>query len=283
MLIGGNRTRGSVLYPNSMKMVPRDPKCGLAPGLHAWRWALRAGELEGASICSPPLLSKAAGLRPRGPLLISPVRSRRLEAVFRSPITIVRFRAAIMRSLFPTCFFNTSPNVLRTRSPCGSIADAGLPQRRRSQHRRTVPRFPPGNPSLASDLLPLRGFSFPPDQRSIRFGTGKLVFRNSPISCRSPIIEAIASPRLRIMAPGLLPLRRLAVPQTSWNQLNSPPNPISCQSDANLRKIETQANGPVRHSGSVRTAERLHPLENTPYRVQRHTFGGTRREKWNPS
>jgi hypothetical protein len=166
---------------------------------------------------------------------------------------------------------------------CGSIADAGLPQRRRSQHRRTVPRFPPGNPSLASDLLPLRGFSFPPDQRSIRFGTGKLVFRNSPISCRSPIIEAIASPRLRIMAPGLLPLRRLAVPQTSWNQLNSPPNPISCQSDANLRKIETQANGPVRHSGSVRTAERLHPLENTPHRVQRHTFGGTRREKWNPS
>jgi hypothetical protein len=104
--------------------------CGLAPGLHAWRWALQAGELEGASICSPPLLLEVAGLRPRGPLLVSPVRSRRLEAVFRSPIATVRHRAAAVGSPFPTCFFNTSRNVSRGRSARGSIADAGLPQRR---------------------------------------------------------------------------------------------------------------------------------------------------------
>lgn len=221
-------------------MVPSDPSGGLAPGLHAWRWALRARELEGASICSPLLLLEATGLRPRGPLLRSLVRSRRLEAAFRSPITALRFRAAIVRSLFPTCFFNTSPNVSQTRLPCGSTAGAGLPRRRRSQHRWTVSRFPPGNLGLASDFPPLRGFSFPPDQQSTRFGTGGLAFGNSPISRRSPIFGSIASARLRIMAPGLLLLRRLAVPQTSWNQINSPPDPNPSQSGAKLLKMQTE-------------------------------------------
>jgi len=40
-------------------------------------------------------------------------------------MTTVRLRAAIMRSLFPTCFFNASLNVRQARSACGSFADAG--------------------------------------------------------------------------------------------------------------------------------------------------------------
>jgi hypothetical protein len=147
----------------------------LAPGLHAWRWALRAGELEGASICSPPLLSKAAGLRPRGPLLVSPVRCRRLEAVFRSPITTVRFRAAIMRSPFPTCFFNTSPNVLQTRSPaapslmlvCPSVGDLS-----------TAGPFPDSRPAI-----PVSPRTFFP------FG----VFRSLRISGQSDLVPGSSS------------------------------------------------------------------------------------------
>jgi hypothetical protein len=130
------------------------PAC-LALGVAGRRTGRRLDVLSAASF------RRAAGLRARGPLLVSPVRSRHLEAVFRSPKTTVRSRAAIMRSPFPTYFFNTSPNVLRSRSPGSSIADAGLPQSRRPQHRRTVPRCPPGNPSLASDLPPLRGFFVP--------------------------------------------------------------------------------------------------------------------------
>ena len=264
-------------------MVPSDPSGGLALGLHAWRWALRAGELEGASICSPLLLLEATGLRPRGPLLVSPVRSRRLEAVFRSPITAVRFRAAIVRSLFPTCFFNTSPNGLQIRSPYGSTAGAGLPRRWRSQHRRTVSRFPPGNPGLASDFPPHRGFSFPPDQQSTRFGTGKLAFGNSPISCRSPIFRSINSTRLRIMVPGLLLLRRLAVPQTSWNQLNSPPDSTPSQSGSKLLKI--QADQTTAHAILYcwKRPNPFHPIENAADWPQRHTLGPTLRAKWNPS
>jgi hypothetical protein len=107
----------------------------------------------------------------------------------------------------------------------------------------TAGPFPDARPAIPASpriFLPFGGFSFPPDQQSTRFGAGKLTFRNSPISWRSPIIGAIASPRLRIMAPGLLLLRRLALPQTSWNQLNFPSNPNSCQSDSKLLELETK-------------------------------------------
>lgn len=63
------------------------------------------------------------------------------EPAFRSGFSLAhddRFRAAIMRSRFPTYFFNASLNFPQARSACGSFADAGLLRHRQSQHRPPV-------------------------------------------------------------------------------------------------------------------------------------------------
>ena len=62
-------------------------------------------------------------------LLVSPVRSRRLEARFRSPMTTVRFRAAIMESLFPTCLYVVDWQLLRPLNLEGRMSPAFRPRR----------------------------------------------------------------------------------------------------------------------------------------------------------
>lgn len=142
---------------------------------------------EVTSSCSPLPLLEAAGLYWRRPLPISLVRSRRFEAVFRSPMTTVRLRAAIMRSLFPTCFFTPSPNFPQARSACDSFASAGLPPGVGDVN--TACPFPNSRPAIPVPpriSAPLRGSFFPSGSpRSIRLITGKLAFRNDPISCCS--------------------------------------------------------------------------------------------------
>ena len=123
----------------------------------------------------------AAGLCSRGPLLVSPFRSRRIEAVLRSPMTTVRFRAAIMRSLFPTGLFNASLDFPQARLAAGSPLEPAAPasaSQRRSPDLTSVP-----DPGLASGLRCTLGVS-PPcgSQRFHQFATEKLAFPNSPIS-----------------------------------------------------------------------------------------------------
>jgi hypothetical protein len=75
----------------------------------------------------------------------------------------------------------------------------------------------PGSPQISASPS---GLAYPSGSvRSIRFAAGKLAFRNVPISRYSPLSVRL----LRIMAPGPLRFRRLAVPQISWNQFHSAP------------------------------------------------------------
>ena len=94
------------------------------------------------------------------------LRSRRLEAVFRSPKTTVRFRAAIMRSLFPTgadqtrCLFNASLDFPQVRLAPGSPLEPAAPasaSQRRLPDLTSVP-----DPGLASGLRCTFGVSAPP-------------------------------------------------------------------------------------------------------------------------
>ena len=100
---------------------------------------------EDTSLCSPLFLLEAAGLDWRGPLPVFLVRSRHLEAAFRSPVTTVRFRAAIAGSPFPTCFFNTSLDRLQVRS----ARDSSLRRFAPASAISTPPaRCPDFNPSI---------------------------------------------------------------------------------------------------------------------------------------
>jgi hypothetical protein len=127
-------------------------------GPRSWPACLALGGAAGRTRRCLGVLSAASfgsngSLLPRSSVA-SPNRSWHLEAVFRSPGTTVRHRAAVARSLFPTCLFNTLPNAPRARSADNSTADVGLPRCRRSQHCQPVSRFLFVNPGLASVFLP---------------------------------------------------------------------------------------------------------------------------------
>jgi hypothetical protein len=126
-----------------------------------------------------------------GPLLIPCARSRRLEVVFRSPMTTVRSRAAIMGSPFPTCLFNTLLNLPQVRLACGSSLIRFAPASAISPPpaRYLIPvrqsRVRLGSP------LPLRGFLSPPDL-CVR---SDLLPGSSPSkTARSPVLSALGTP-----------------------------------------------------------------------------------------
>jgi hypothetical protein len=148
--------------------------------------------------------------------LVSPVRSRHLEAAFRSPITSAPGRP--LRGLRSRPASSTPRWILLRSVRPAAPRFAGLPRHWRSQHRLPVAliRVPRSRSRLGS--APLWG-CLPRGINSIRFAAGKLAFRNGPISCRSPHSVRL----LRFLAPGLLLFRRLAVPQISWNHFNFPP------------------------------------------------------------
>lgn len=201
-------------------MVPSDLKPSLAPSLRAWPQALRSkGDWRLPRYCSPLLVFQAAGLRSRGPLLVSPFRSRRLEAVFRSPMTTVRFRAAIMRSLFPTGLFNASLDFPEVRLARGSPLEPARPASA-SQRRLPVDLISVPDPGLASGLRCAFGVS-PLADHSV---PTNLQPKSSPSqTARCPLLLDRSVRRRRIFAPNSLLLWRLNVPQTSWNRFNSRP------------------------------------------------------------
>jgi hypothetical protein len=164
----------------------------------------------------------AASFESRGSLLaraslVSPVRSRHLEAAFRSPITTAprgRYGVFVPDLLLQRLAgFSSGPFGPRL------LAGAGLPWHWRSQHRLPVAliRVPRSRSRLISASP--SGLSSPSDHCGLRFAAGKLAFQSGPISLGSPHSVRL----LRLVASGSRLLQRLAVPQISWNHLNSPP------------------------------------------------------------
>jgi hypothetical protein len=125
-----------------------------------------------------------------GELRISPARSRHVRSGFSLPMTTVRLRAAVTGSLFPTCFFLASPNALqwRSRSNVGPAHRWGA----------FLPR---------------------------RINAAPLWYRKAHLPKRptAPSLPALGTPTAdHRFGPAVL--GRLAIPQTSWNHLNSPPD-----------------------------------------------------------
>ena len=91
-------------------------------------------------------------------------------------------------------------------------------------------RFRPVAASLAGSLSCFLCLHSPPgllppsgSKRSTDSAASRLAFRIRPISSRSPLPFLFLG-WLRITVPGSLRVRRLAVPQTSWNLLQYAPN-----------------------------------------------------------
>ena len=127
------------------------------------------------------------------------------------------------------------------------------------------------------------GFSFPSGSAVNPIWYREARLPTQPDLPSLPAFGSISSSRLRIMVPGLLLLRRLAVPRTSWNQLHSAPNLDLRQSGAKLLQLQGDR---IVTRAILEFWERrnsFHATENRPARPQRHTLGGTWRAKWNPS
>lgn len=92
-----------------------------------------------------------------------------------------------------------------------------------------------GMSSCFSGLPTLRGFYPPPDRKQTGLAATRPACRNRPMLLRSPPLSRFQS-QLRITVPESLRLRRLAVPQTSWNLLHYAPESVRRQSFSGLGK-----------------------------------------------
>lgn len=130
-----------------------------------------------------------------------------------------------MRSLFPTgadqtrCLFNASLDFPQVRLAPGSPLEPAAPasaSQRRLPDLTSVP-----DPGLASGLRCTFGVSAPLADPSV---STNLRPKSSPSqTARFPLLLDRSVRRRRIFAPNSLLLRRLNVPQTSWNRFNSAP------------------------------------------------------------
>jgi hypothetical protein len=169
------------------KMVPSDliSQPNSPPACTALSFAIRiAGCCPFGS--APPSFESNASMPPGSPASF-PGRNRYLEAAFHSPKTTVRLRTAILRSKFPTYFFNTLPNIRRARSVPDSFARSGSPRHAQDPYQKPVADSRPAVPTVPRISTPLWGLSDPSgSKRSTRFPAVKLTFRTRPIACHSP-------------------------------------------------------------------------------------------------
>ena len=148
-----------------------------------------------------------------------------LVTAFRSPATAAAFTASIPESTFPACYFAShSPLPLPVRpfrirypnrfAPVGAASSLLA----RCSFHSSLRAAPPAS-------TPLWDFCLPPDQRVL------LVWlpldppsesARSPIAPRCRFLSLVF--RQRIVVPGPLRPRRLAVPQTSWNLFHYVPD-----------------------------------------------------------
>jgi hypothetical protein len=166
------------------------------------------------------LFSPASGsvLSSAPQLVASPERDRTLVTAFRSPTTAPAFTGSIPGSMFPACYFASSPTGSAARSALRLHDPGQFAPARAASTLRTRCSFPdqlnrlshqPPLPFGIFRSLRIEAFNWLPTDRP--------AFRLRPISRYSPQPKSIASLWLRISASGPLQLRRLAVPQTSWN------------------------------------------------------------------
>ena len=134
--------------------------------------------------------------------------------------------ASIPGSKFPACYFASLPAASAARSASRlRYRDPVCPGSGRfiASGPLQLPR--PGSTAASPDLHSPSGLLHPSgSKRSTGFAASRPAFRIRPISFRSPLPRSITRVRLRIIVPGSLRFRRLAVPQTSWNLLHYAPD-----------------------------------------------------------
>jgi hypothetical protein len=149
-------------------------------------------------------------------------RDRLLVTAFRSPATASALTDTIPGSMFPACYFTTR---LITSRPVRLSA----PRLVRFAPLRPLLCFSPlpfcyqASPASSTASTSLWDCNLPPDQSVQRY-LGQLArLPVSPDFLSLPASVSISSYRTRIIVPGSLRHRRLAVPQTSWNLFHYAP------------------------------------------------------------
>ena len=162
---------------------------------------------------------------PGAPQLLSPDRDRMLVTAFRSPATAPAFTDSIPGSTFLACYFASSPAGSTARSALLlHCPDRFAPVPAASLLLARCSFAGSARPAASPASTPLWDFYIPPDQSvlpdSPPVGPPSESAR-SPFAPRSRFLFLVF--RLRIIVPGPLRFRRLAVPQTSWNLLHYGP------------------------------------------------------------
>jgi hypothetical protein len=164
---------------------------------------------------------------PSGTLPVTSDQDRKLVTAFRSPVTTAPFEATMAGSMFLACYFASLPHVDAARSDFGSATVSGLrrktavslPQSRCSAFVRLV--WLPMRSPLPSGIvtsLGIRAFN--------RLSGQSAHLPNSPDNLSLPVACLFLEFQLRIIVPGSLRFRRLAVPQTSWNLFQYDPESL---------------------------------------------------------
>src|SRR6266568_6932856 len=170
-----------------------------------------------------PFSPAAGSIHPDTPHTL-PERGRRLVTAFRSPETIPTFAGSVPGSTFPACYFASSPAASSARSAFLLRSPDPVRPGQGRFHASDPLQFPPlASPAALPAFAPLRDRYIPPARSSTRFVADPARLPNPPDFLSLPATVSIARFRLRIIVPGPLRFRRLAVPQTSWNHTHYAP------------------------------------------------------------
>ena len=147
-----------------------------------------------------------------------------LVTAFRSPAAAAPFEATIPGSTFPACYFASSPAAFPARSAFPLRNPCPVRPGRGRFHASDPLQFPPlASPATLPAFAPRRDSYFHPDRSLTKFAANPARLPNPPDFLSLPATVSIARFRLRIIVPGPLRFRRLAVPQTSWNLIHYDP------------------------------------------------------------
>ena len=228
----------------------------------------RVRERRALRLSAPqPPVSPAAGSTLPGAPQLSPSRDRLLVAAFRSPATATPFGGSIPGSKLPTCYFASSPAGFPARSALllgypYRFAPAGAASMllARCSSADWLDRLRHQSPLPFRALTPVRIKAFNwLCRRSARLPA-------PPDLLSLPAAASIARFRLRIIVPGPLRFRRLAVPQTSWNLSQYAPKCV-------FRQSICEQNGTFSSTFISFVSKRLqngsgaHPVDKTARRV----------------
>jgi hypothetical protein len=162
------------------------------------------------------------------------------------------------------CYFALSPQASLSVRPFGSATGSGSPR------SRPLLRFWPVTAPLTASTCRFSGLHSPSgfllpsgSKRSAGFAAGRSAFRIRPIPSRSPL-PVLFQLRLRIIVPGSLRFRRLAVPQTSWNLIHYAPEAIWRQRFSG-REEAFSSRFICNVSNQLQTKPGWFPVDKTPF------------------